>query len=266
MISRPLLAALALTLLTAMPGFGHEFWIEPEEFQVQSGAPLVAHFRNGQNFNGTDLAYFEKRSARFDLIQKGQVTPVQGRMGDVPALATTAPGDGLLVIVHETAPSTLTYTDWDKFDAFATHKGFGDVKSRHLARGLSEDRFTESYIRYAKALVGVGAASGADRQTGMEIEFVARSNPYAQPGADSFVATLYYQGAPRGDAQVEIFARAPDGQVVTTFYRTDQNGDVTVPVQPGFAYLMDAVVLRAPPDGSPHAWETLWASLCFSRP
>lgn len=86
----------------------HEFWIGPEKYQVESGAPLVADIRNGQSFKGIGLGYFERNIARFDLIGPDGVDPVQGRMGDVPALATTAGAEGLWVIVHETTPSTLS--------------------------------------------------------------------------------------------------------------------------------------------------------------
>ncbi|WP_380991672.1 DUF4198 domain-containing protein [Sedimentitalea sp. HM32M-2] len=259
----PLLAACCLS---ATRLFAHEFWIEPVEFQVESGAPLVADFRNGQNFRGATLAYFEKQSARFDLIQGGKVSPVRPRLGDIPALQATAGADGLLVIVHQTMPSTLNYAKWEKFQAFADHKDFPDIRARHLARGLPESGFTESYTRHAKALVAVGHGRGQDVATGMETEFVARANPYTDNLTDGLPVQLLYQGRPRADAQVEVFQRDPAGVVTIRLLRTDARGQVRVPVLSGHAYLLDAVVLREMPTDSPEVWQSLWAALSFAVP
>lgn len=226
----------------------------------------MADLRNGQEFRGSALAYFEKRAARFDLVTQGQTRPVEGRMGDIPALQGTAGDAGLVVIVHETSPSTLKYTKWEKFVAFAEHKDFPDIEARHKARGLPDTGFTETYRRFAKALVAVGDGQGADAVTGMETEFVAVTNPYTDDPGEGALFDLYYQGELRGDAQVEVFDRAPDGTVAITLLRTDANGRVRIPVAAGHDYLLDAVVLRPAPADAPEVWETLWAAMTFSVP
>ena len=261
MMPRRLLPALLVCCLAAKAASSHEFWIEPTEYQVESGTALTANLRNGQKFSGVALAYFEKRTARFDLIRGQEVTGLAGRMGDVPALQSEATGDGLAVIVHQTMPSTLTYKDWDKFAAFAAHKDFADIATRQDARDLPRSGFTESYTRFAKALVGVGASKGSDVVTGMETEFVALSNPYTDDLRSGLAVRLLYQGTPRAAAQVEVFEKAPDGTVKIELLRTNAAGEVTIPVRSGSEYLLDAVVLRPAPDADPAVWETLWAAL-----
>ena len=273
MLPRAFPIALVITLAVNVWGFAasaHEFWIEPEKFQVESGAPLVADLRNGQNFSGSSMGYFTKRIARFELIQGADITAVEGRMGDVPALQTTAPGDGLLVILHQTAPTRLTYATWDKFQAFADHKDFPDIHARHQARGLPEEGFSEIYTRFVKALVAVGSGAGADKNQGMETEFVALANPYTDDLAQGLPVQLFYKGLPRGDAQVEVFERDADGLVKIILLRTDAEGRTRIPVAPGHSYLLDAVVLRPAPQGDAEgdtaAWESLWAGLSFAVP
>ena len=253
-----------LSGLWAGPAVSHEFWIEPERFQVETGAPLTAQLRNGERFKGSAIPYFPKRTARFELIRDGEVMPVGERTGDIPALETVAGDNGLLVILHETGPTLLTYQTWEKFAAFAEHKGFADIRVRHEARGLPMENFKETYRRFAKALVAVGTGEGSDADMGMETEFVSLSNPYNPNSDNEFKSRLLYQGAPRADAQVEIFDRSPEGEVAVTTARTDGDGVVTVPVTPGHDYLLDAVVLREA-DGEV-VWETLWASLTFGVP
>ena len=161
------LLALFVILLAPVRLASHEFWIEPEEYQVAMNQPIIAHFRNGEGFKGISLGYFTRQSRRFDLAIGGQILPVDARMGDVPALThQMPPASGLLAILHETTPSTIKYKTWEKFAKFAAHKDFPDIRGRHLARGLPEEGFTETYYRFAKALVAVGDGAGSDAPRG----------------------------------------------------------------------------------------------------
>ena len=266
MLLRTFLFTLPALLQTAAPVLAHEFWIEPKEYQVESGAPVIADLRNGERFKGSVQAYFDKRTARFDLITAQGNTPYTGRMGDIPALQSVAGENGLLIVVHQTEPSTLTYPKWEKFLKFAAHKDFKDIESRHIARGVPKTGFKESYSRFAKSLVAVGSGTGEDVATGMETEFVALTNPYTTSPQDGVAVQLLYHGAPRPDAQIEVFERKPDGSVLITLQRSDAEGKAIIPVVAGHDYLLDAVVLRPMPEGAAQVWETLWAALSFSVP
>jgi hypothetical protein len=257
---------LAAACLLAVPALSHEFWIAPDPYQANPGDPLIAQFKNGENFIGINLGYFERRSARFEMIQDGKATPLNPRQGNLPVLEMAAPGDGLLVIAHETTPSRITYKEWEKFQAFADHKDFPDIRARHLERKLPLTDFAEGYSRHVKALIGIGLAEGQDRALGLETEFIALTNPYTDDTSTGFAVELRYLGALRTNAQIEVFARAPDGEVSVNLYRTDDKGRAVIPVQAGHEYLLDAVVLRESPDGADHVWETLWAALTFRVP
>lgn len=268
LLSSTLTVCLSLSVLSVN---AHEFWIEPEKYQVESGAPLVANLRNGQEFKGATLAYFKTQTARFELITGNKATPVEARMGDIPALNTVAPQDGLMVILHETGTSTLRYTEWDKFTNFVEHKSFEGVLDAHRARGMPETPFTEAYRRFAKSLIGVGTATGFDAATGMETEFVALGNPYTDDPLGGVAVRLLYQGEPRADAQIEVFDKAPDQSVAISYMRTDKAGEASIPVVPGHSYLLDAVVLRPVNEDEPFSpdlpiWESLWAALTFAVP
>ena len=252
--------ALALAPLSAA---AHEFWIEAPQWQVPTGAPVIASLRNGEEFKGIEHVYLQSRFTRFELMQSGQRMAVKGRMGDRPALSMTPPSDGLIIAVYESKPQVVAYSEWAKFAAFAAHKDFRGIAARHDARGLPRDGFKEGYTRHAKALLSSGAAAGADSAMGLATEFVALSNPYTDVGPVR--VRLLYDGSPRVDAQVEVFERAPDGSVtITKTTRTDAQGEADIAVKPGHAYLLDAVALREGPAETP--WETLWASLPFAVP
>lgn len=258
-------AALALV---ASPAISHEFWISPKTYTVDPQGQIVADIRVGQNFVGSAYSFIPPQFVRFDLVTGGEVIPVEGRIGDRPALNMTAPAEGLITVVHQTVDTFLTYTEADKFVSFVTEKGFDGVLEQHKALGLPETGFRERYSRFAKSLIAVGGGAGADGEVGLLTEIVALANPYTDDLSGGLPVRVLYQGAPRADVQVDVFAKAADGTVTMSKLRTDADGLAVVPVAPGIEYLVDAVVMRplvARATNDP-VWESLWASLTFMVP
>lgn len=268
---RKLLCSIGLLaqFLTGAPVTAHEFWIDPAAFQIDSGENLVADLRVGQNFSGSAYSYIPNNFKQFYVAIGDATFPVEGRMGDRPALNMPAPATGLAVVVHQTTVNKLNYSEWEKFQNFVKHKAFDGLPQAHLDRGLPQAGFQESYDRYAKSLIAVGEGRGMDRAVGLETEIVALANPYTDDLGDGLPVKVLYQGAPRANAQVEIFDRPPQGDVVVTTTRTDDSGVATIPVQAGHTYLLDAVVLRDTGTDVPETgpvWHSLWAALTFAVP
>ena len=266
---------LLLSLLVAGGASAHEFWIEPVDARPSADGMVVADLVNGQDFDGTRLPYIPARTEALTLTFDGETTDLAPRIGDRPAVNVPALGDGLHVAAYVSTWSPLTYDDFAVFRRFAAHKdllgGEEATVAAHLARGFSEaDGPTESYARYSKALIGVGSAAGSDVELGLETELVALDNPYTDDVSDGVRVALTYKGEPRGDEQVEIYDRPPEGEVEVSTVRTDAEGVAVVPVEPGHVYMLDAVVLRepeaAPGIESGAMWESLWANLVFAVP
>ena len=217
-----------------------------------------------------NIPYLPQRFVMFQQFAGGQDAPVGGRLGDSPGLQTPPLGPGLQVISYVSSVQRVDYETFDKFLSFAEHKDFADMAARHMARQLPLTDFAESYIRHAKTLIAVGDGAGADLRTGMETEIVALANPYTDDTSAGLPVQVWYQGAERAGAQVELFEKADDGTVQITLHRTNDRGIATLPVKPGHSYLVDAVVLREPaPEVAADlsvVWETLWASLTFRIP
>ncbi|MEM8656304.1 MAG: DUF4198 domain-containing protein [Pseudomonadota bacterium] len=260
------LVATLWCVICAASATAHEFWIEPERFQVPPSGQIIARLKNGENFEGVNMAYFERRISRFDVVVGDTIRPVEARMGDNPALDVPAPVGGLVVIVHETTSSNVTYKDWEKFQKFADHKDFSDIKARHAANGFPEPPFKERYTRHAKALVAVGDGVGMDRALGLKTEFIALTNPYASDFDGSMQVQVTLDGSVRPEAQVEVFERAPDDSVTVTLHRTDSDGIAAIPVRPGHDYLFDAVSIAPISAGEEAVWDTYWAALTFAVP
>lgn len=263
-----LLAATLVSLAVGGKGSAHEFWIDPASYGVAPGETVTAQLRVGQDFVGTPMSYLPRNFERFEVIAGGDIFEVQGRFGDIPALSIHGLPDGLAVVVHETTSRDLTWTTWDRFLGFAEHKDLGDVTTMQAERGLDQDDVRETYYRYAKSLIAVGAGAGSDTRVGMLTELVALANPYTDDVSGGVPVQLWLNDAVRANEQVELFDQAPDGTVTITTHRTDADGIAILPVQPGHIYMADAVTLepvdpRLPNDAE---WLTHWANLTFAVP
>jgi len=267
------LAALFLTFASSVissAAFAHEFWLEPLNYQVENGETLQAQLFNGESFEGVEQAYLPQNFALFSVVAGDLNAPVTGRLGDMPALQQVPLAEGLHVVAYQSGVSTVNYEEFESFLTFATHKDFAGIAYRHGARSLPEVGFTEAYSRFVKTLIAVGEGQGSDTRIGLEAEIVALNNPYTDDISDGMQVQLFYKFETRNDAQVEMFAKAPDGTVEVTLHRTNDQGIALLPVQPGYTYLLDAVLLRTPSpelaSASEAVWETLWASMTFAVP
>lgn len=267
---RVALAATLALFFGAKMGIAHEFWIAPEGYRSSVGERVVANLRVGEDFRGGTQSYVPNNFQRFDVLTADGAIAVEGRTGAIPALRAADLPEGLAIIVHETTTRDLTWSDWDRFVAFAEHKGLGDVAALHDERGLDRVDVREDYVRYAKSLISVGHGRGEDQMVGLRTEFVALANPYADDLAGALPIQLWLDGEPRNMAQVEVFTRPIDGgETELSIYETDGNGIVVISVDPGMEYLVNAVTLEPVEytDGSGEAeWRTLWASLTFEVP
>ena len=268
-MNRTFSTALFLACL-ATAAKGHEFWIDPVSHQVDAGEDVVAAIRVGQEYKGSSYSYVPRNFRRFDAGFGGEVLPVEGTIGDRPAATVATSGDGLMVLVHETTDTVLGWSEWEKFVKFVEHKDAAWVLEAHAARGLSEEDRREVYSRYAKSLVAVGSGAGDDFETGLLTEIVALENPYTGEMADGIDVRVLYDGAPRTETQIEVFEKASDESVTIFTVQTDADGGATVPVKPGYRYMLDSVVLREPSAElaveKNVQWESLWANLTFEVP
>ncbi|QFU09418.1 Nickel uptake substrate-specific transmembrane region [Rhodobacteraceae bacterium THAF1] len=254
----------------AAPSSAHEFWIEPLGYMLSPGDTLEATIKVGTEFEGSSYAYLPTNFRRFDLTTGGETAPVPGRIGDRPAVQVPVEEPGLTTLIHVTRDYELTWETWQKFEDFVDHKDGAGVLDTHRAQYEEADGVREVYSRYGKSLVAVGEGAGQDQEYGLTTEIVALENPYTGDLSDGFDIRVLYDGAPRADEQVEIFARNATDEVTITTTRTNADGVATIDVAPDTEYLLDSVVFREPaddlnPDFAPQ-WETLWASLTFHTP
>ena len=229
----------------------HEFWIEPHATQVESGQPIVADFRVGEDLAGTAFPFITERMVAFWIASPSGVVPLRPRNGNRPAVLVGGAGPGPNVIGYQSTPSKLTYQTKDKFAAFLAEEGLESVLDQHAARGLPPAGFSEMFTRYAKAIVHVGdrLANLPDHPT-----FRLDLTPLGGPRPNAF--RLTWEGAPLGNYPVSILTKAGPRQRVFT----DAGGQLTLTNPLNAPFLVSAVLME-PLENDPKAvWHSHWAS------
>ena len=83
MLQRSLIIIFGLLFTNSV--YAHEFWISPVNYEIGINKPFEAHFRIGQNFNGSSYSFLETNTKRHEVMQAGKIIKVSARNGDRPA-------------------------------------------------------------------------------------------------------------------------------------------------------------------------------------
>lgn len=255
-------------ITTISSASAHEFWLDALDYTLETGQELLVDIRVGQEFKGNKYSFNPNQFYDFSITDSSGKKPVEGRIGDRPAVSMVPPKDGLLVLNHFSTSQLLTYEDDGNFESFIQSKGLNWVLEEHANRGLPVYDFGEGYTRFAKSLIAVGNGVGSDAHTGMPFELVALQNPYTDDISKGLPVRLFWRTDTISGIQIDIFQRPPNQtDVVKTHVITDETGMAVIPVVSGNIYLINAVHMIIPSDEdiarTGAVWHSLWASMTF---
>jgi hypothetical protein len=242
----------------------HEMWLDTTTFQQSVGKDIQISLKNGQMFQGAGLSYFKSRFSDFYYISNEQKIEIESRMGDTPAATISLNTNGLLTGVYVSKKSTITYKSIDKFANFVSEKGEDWVIQKHGELKFPKNNFKEEYYRFSKILIGVGDASGSDKNVGLKHELVALTNPYIISSSDKFLVQLLFNNEPQKNRQITIFERDFENKVNIRTTLTNSNGIGKFEVTEGHDYLLDNVILELNDNSEDNVfWKSYWAALTF---
>ncbi len=270
-IFKQFIAFSVIFLTGALPVFAHEFWIEPEQYEITVGDMLKADLRNGEKYKGNRLYYLKHRFKKFEIHNESGIHKIEGSDGDQPALAFKTSEAGLHILSYQSVFDMLTMEKWEKFVSYLNNQGLDGIEKRHLERGLWQAYINEEYARTIKALVKVGHGKGADRLTGLPYEFVAQENPYTMKldaeKPNFLTVRLFLDGKPQANKQVLIFQN--NGEITEQNIRTDAQGFAKIPLAGGGKFMLSSVHMYEGDDDSNTKipeWYSYWANLTFGIP
>ncbi len=242
----------------------HESWLQPVDYQIPLNAVAKLDVVTGQNFSGHRLSFNPARFERLEFDHGTGARNILGRLGDLPAIQFVPRKEGLYSIVYQSSGSEIQYESAEQFREFAEKEGVEWVLEVHRERGLPAFGFSETFIRYSKALVGVGHSKGQDRVAGMPFELVALQNPMHLQ-TDLLTLRLTWRGEVESGL-LSVYKKSTDQNVTLRTYEIASNGEVTIRLQPNSQYLLNAVkmeIIEADKANQP-VWRSHWASLTFS--
>jgi len=244
----------------------HEFWIDPEKYDLNSNDIIKAGIFIGDNFEGSQIAFSKKYFKNLNLFSKGKKIKIRGRLGDFPALNIKKTFNGLNIIQVESKMNYIDYKGLLKFELFSKKKGYHNLVEIHKEKNYP-DNFVESYKRYAKSLVSIDSIDGNDVDTNMELELIFLDNPLKNLNESKRVL-LEYQNKILTDHQVSIMSVRGDN-FKKEFLKTNNEGYFEFFFKKGTKYLIDSVVII---EGSNKKkdnyakWHSLWASYTLKTP
>ncbi|MBK6941939.1 MAG: DUF4198 domain-containing protein [Planctomycetes bacterium] len=252
----------ALVLGLAGIANGHDFWIEPAPADAKRDAPIDCVLRVGDFGRGDVVPRSDAHIVSFRAFDAIGERDLLGTEGAAVAGSTTLRAPGTTVIAYASRPTRLEL-DAFHFALYLHEAGLDAIVKERDARGESRRPGREAFARCAKSLIrGEGDASGFDREVGLSLELVARSNPFEFTEGDAFRVVLMQNGRPLANTRVS--ATALSGERLTLLATTDERGGASFELPRAGSWLVHAVTMRRAEECADVDWQSTWASLTFT--
>ena len=244
----------------------HEFWIDPENYNLKNKDIITAGVFIGDNFEGYQIAFSREYFKNLNLFSNNKKIKIQGRLGDFPALNIKKTYKGLNIIQIESQMNYVNYENLTKFEVFSRQKGYSNLADKHRKNNYPES-FVESYKRYAKSLVSVETFDGNDVDTNMELELIFLDNPLKNLKKSKRVL-LEYQNKILTDHKVSLMS-FNNGYFRKEYVKTNNDGYFEYFFKNDTKYLIESVVIIEGSNKKKHnyaKWHSLWTSYTFRTP
>lgn len=255
-------------IVAAAPAMAHDFWVQPQRFQVEAGAPLGATFEVGHGANRQRWGNGPDRIVQVTDIFNGKRVDQRARLRSAgPAdLVTSFASPGLHVLAMQTVHS---YSDLPaiRFNDFLKEEGLVPAIAARKRAGTSNTPGRERYSRRAKALIQVGARTAANqalatRPIGLKLEIVPERNPYALGASRKLPVHVLYRGRRLAGAMVKFTNLDQDAKPLAVAI-TDRAGRVFFDVPATGKYLLNVIWTESVKDDARADFDTTFSSLTF---
>ena len=254
---------LLLTTFLKFNVHAHELWLEPINFKFNNNEVSKIHIKVGQNFNGSPFGYYDPNKKNLYLENKNKVINLPQRDGNFPAIQTLILDKGFHVLTYETNYEFLKYESIEKFEDFLKEQNFESTLNKFDKNKLP----TESYRRFAKALMTNGNKSFFIQKPKLDFEIIALTSPYNLK-EEIFEFQLFEKGNPLENWQITIFSRDEENSY-KEIVKTNPNGVGKIRIFENRTYLLSAVKLDKANyiEKLKHKsdWLSLWASLVLRK-
>lgn len=263
MKSRAALVTL-IALCFSRDGAAHAFWVQPGDFWLNPRGTLSLTLQVGDGLSRQLSPISPDRITRFAAIAPS------GDAQDLRGGAIRPAQPGTYMIVLETDTRAYSHQSAMRFNDYLEAEGLTPaIAYRERTHRMHVDGF-ERYSRAAKSIVAVGprnrlASEQLLRPSGLRLEIVPVSNPYATPRPAQFPVRVLYDGQPLPGALVKLMNLDQD-LTIEEQQRTSVAGIATFAMPSGGSWLMSVVWTEPLTNASDADYQTSFSSLTFGVP
>jgi uncharacterized GH25 family protein len=249
----------------------HDFWVQPSEYWINSGALTgltlqVGHgpFRQRSPIPARRITEFEAiapNDERIDL--RAQLRP--GQTQEDGQFQLDHPGVYVLVLQTDNLAQShlpaIRYNDYLKVEGLTPA-----LDQRSLSHHEDADG-SERYSRCAKSIVQVGlpgneAVGIVGKPVGLPLEIVPEVNPYGVPRPAMFPVHVLYEGHPLAGALIKL-TNLNDDALPLEVHVTDLEGHASFTMPRSGTWLLNVIWTKALPKSAETDFETVFSSLSF---
>lgn len=263
------IASALLAAAACAPAAAHDFWIQPEPYNIVEGDLAAVTLQVGHGRERQRSALPSRRVQRFEAFAAdGRRIDLRERLRPDPRAAADArfalpPGAWMLVL--ETDAGAQSRLPASRFKAYLREEGLAPALARRRAGAGMDADGAERYSRRSKALLRVGAAP-ADAATafaqplGLPLEILLDADPRVR--AARLPARVLWQGRPLPGALIKLTRLEDDARPVQAL-RTDAAGRAEFAAPGPGAWLLNVVWTQPLPADAEVDYETTFSSLSF---
>ena len=252
-----------LLMYFSLPVSAHDFWLSSDNFNPNINDSVGISVKVGQGFIGESLPRIDEWFVRFEQFKNGQISLINGNVGDDP-IGRVAITDEQLMVIYQ---STFDYVDlpFEKFNKYLKKEHFDETIAQRKLNNNQQKSGKEYYARYTKLLlnsIDQKPNPAIYQKTALELDLVPK-NPIWSVGHNKFA--LYFQQKPLPNVIISAYSKEHPDVVIQA--ATDKQGEVelNLPFSQTWnvraVYMLPARKLRK----EKADWESLWASLVFRK-
>jgi uncharacterized GH25 family protein len=264
---KPIVSTILILLFLVPSVFGHEYWLEPEDFFIKPGGRSDIRLFLGEGLKvEEEMPYRSSKTSVFRLLSSGETFDLTRDMKDEakPLFSFSAQNSGTYVLAMERNWSYITLES-SKFDDHLREDGMEYVIVEREKLGEAKKEGKERYSRFIKALIQVGGKRDRtlSQRAGLRFEIVPLENPYSLKIGDELPVQVLFEG--KALAGRTLFADNRDGDLANKQrVVTDVDGIAKIKLDRKGVWLVRLVFMQRCSRSCEGAdWESFWGALSF---
>ncbi len=259
-------------LLHAGVAVGHDTWLVPEKFRLESGERVRVRFVTSESFPEGESAVVPARIAQFFVrTARGQEAITGYRVEGVDLVAEVAASSLPAVLVAETLPRDFVLEP-QVFNEYLREEELEAVMAARARRGETNRPGRERYRKIAKALLcGAGGAANSSGSgqplsvvpQGLWLEIVPTRDLCGVRAGEAVRFQVLFEGQPLGGVRLAAGYAGVTGHRYPVWLVTDARGMATVRLDRPGAWFVRTLHMIAARDAGESEWESAFSTYTF---